>query len=168
MQAAENKIINVASVGSHDVQSEEQENLSQQKRFVLVIIKSDLFVRCEYEDWVCVVGAVLQPVPLCAGALRCPRVAARLARLLHALAGSAQCAAHASLCAARAQRVRPPSWLAAAAPSEPLLALPHDELAQLWGDMVNHFFFPAVYSFQHSEERIHYTITISIFSLEAY
>ncbi|XP_063375697.1 C-Maf-inducing protein-like [Cydia amplana] len=92
----------------------------------------------EYEDWVVVVGGVLQPVPLCAGALRCPRVAARLARVLRALAADARCAAHGCVAAprARAMRPHPPQWLRAASPSDPMLALPHADLCQLWGDMV--------------------------------
>ena len=97
-----------------------------------------LFIfRCEYEDWLVVVGAVLQPVPLCAGALGCPRVAARLGKLLQALAHDTRCTAHACVAPARAARLSPPSWLRAAAPSDPLLALPHEDLCQIWGDMVN-------------------------------
>ncbi|CAK1602058.1 unnamed protein product [Parnassius mnemosyne] len=91
---------------------------------------------CEYEDWLVVVGAVLQPVPLCAGALGCARVCVRLARVLGALARDPRCAAHACLAAAHAARPCPPSWLRAAAPSDPLLALPHHQLAQLWGSMI--------------------------------
>ncbi|KAI8438547.1 hypothetical protein MSG28_011016 [Choristoneura fumiferana] len=91
---------------------------------------------CEYEDWVCVVAGVLQPVPLCAGALACGRVAARLGGVLRALAGDARCAVHAAVAPARAARPHPPSWLRAASPADPLLALPHRQLCQLWGDMV--------------------------------
>lgn len=99
---------------------------------------SVLFIfRCEYEDWLVVVGAVLQPVPLCAGAMSCPRVAKRLGKLLNALAHDPRCAAHACVAPARAARLCPPSWLRAAAPSDPLLALPNEELCQIWGDMVS-------------------------------
>ncbi|XP_035445237.1 C-Maf-inducing protein [Spodoptera frugiperda] len=91
---------------------------------------------CEYEDWLVVVGAVLQPVPLCAGAMSCPRVAKRLGKLLNALAHDPRCAAHACVAPARAARLCPPSWLRAAAPSDPLLALPNEELCQIWGDML--------------------------------
>ncbi|XP_063821837.1 C-Maf-inducing protein-like [Ostrinia nubilalis] len=91
---------------------------------------------CEYEDWLVVVGAVLQPVPLCSGALSCPRVAKRLGRVLSALAHDSRCGAHACVAPCRAARPSPPSWLRAAAPSDPLLALPSQELCQLWGDML--------------------------------
>lgn len=98
-----------------------------------------IFIRCEYEDWLVVVGAVLQPVPLCAGALSCPRVAQRLGKVLSALAHDSRCSAHACVAPCRAARPSPPSWLRAAAPSDPLLALPNPELCQLWGDMVSLF-----------------------------
>ncbi|PZC79118.1 hypothetical protein B5X24_HaOG216807 [Helicoverpa armigera] len=91
---------------------------------------------CEYEDWLVVVGAVLQPVPLCAGAMSCPRVAKRLGKLLNALAHDPRCAAHACVAPARAARLCPPSWLRAAAPSDPQLALPNEDLCQIWGDML--------------------------------
>ncbi|XP_045536691.1 C-Maf-inducing protein [Papilio machaon] len=91
---------------------------------------------CEYEDWVVVVGSVLQPVPLCAGALGCARVSARLAAVLRALARDPRCAAHASVAPACAARPSPPSWLRAAAPSDPALALPAQDLCQLWGAMI--------------------------------
>ncbi|CAH0592474.1 unnamed protein product [Chrysodeixis includens] len=91
---------------------------------------------CEYEDWLVVVGAILQPVPLCAGALGCPRVAARLGGLLRTLAHDPRCAAHSCVAPARAARLYPPSWLRAAAPSEPMLALPHEDLCSIWGDML--------------------------------
>lgn len=95
--------------------------------------------RCEYEDWVVVVGAVLQPVPLCAGALACGRVAQRLGGVLRSLARDPRCAAHGSVAPARAARPCPPSWLRATAPSDPILALPHQQLCQLWGSMVIFF-----------------------------
>lgn len=95
--------------------------------------------RCEYEDWLVVVGAVLQPVPLCSGALNCPRVASRLGNVLYALVRDSRCAAHSCVAPARAARLYPPSWLRAAAPSDPLLAIPNKQLCQLWGDMVNKF-----------------------------
>ncbi|CAH0405361.1 unnamed protein product [Chilo suppressalis] len=91
---------------------------------------------CEYEDWLLVVGAVLQPVPLCPGALSCPRVARRLGNVLSALACDTRCLAHACVTPCRAARPSPPSWLKAAAPTDPLLALPNQQLCQLWGDMV--------------------------------
>ncbi|KAL0901504.1 hypothetical protein ABMA27_006742 [Loxostege sticticalis] len=91
---------------------------------------------CEYEDWLLVVGAVLQPVPLCSGALGCPRVAQRLGRVLSALAHDSRCGAHSCVAPCRAARPSPPSWLRAAAPSDPLLALPSQDLCQLWGDML--------------------------------
>ncbi|XP_030040565.2 C-Maf-inducing protein isoform X1 [Manduca sexta] len=91
---------------------------------------------CEYEDWLLVVGAVLQPVPVCGGAMSCPRVAKRLRNVLHKLALDSRCAAHSCVAPARAARLYPPSWLRAAAPSDPLLALPNKELCQLWGDML--------------------------------
>ncbi|KPJ07601.1 C-Maf-inducing protein [Papilio machaon] len=91
---------------------------------------------CEYEDWVVVVGSVLQPVPLCAGALGCARVSARLAAVLRALARDPRCAAHASVAPACAARPSPPSWLRAAAPSDPALALPAQDLCRLWGAMI--------------------------------
>uniref|UniRef100_A0A2A4JX98 C-Maf-inducing protein PH domain-containing protein n=1 Tax=Heliothis virescens TaxID=7102 RepID=A0A2A4JX98_HELVI len=91
---------------------------------------------CEYEDWLVVVGAVLQPVPLCPGAMSCPRVAKRLGKLLNALAHDPRCAAHACVAPARAARLCPPSWLRAAAPSDPQLALPNEDLCQIWGDML--------------------------------
>lgn len=84
-----------------------------------------------------VVSGVLQPVPLCAGALACPRVAARLGGVLRALAADARCVVHAAVAPARAARPHPPSWLRAASPADPLLALPHRQLCQLWGDMVS-------------------------------
>ncbi|XP_004930164.1 C-Maf-inducing protein [Bombyx mori] len=91
---------------------------------------------CEYEDWLVVVGAVLQPVPLCSGALNCPRVASRLGNVLYALVRDSRCAAHSCVAPARAARLYPPSWLRAAAPSDPLLAIPNKQLCQLWGDML--------------------------------
>ncbi|CAH2050427.1 unnamed protein product, partial [Iphiclides podalirius] len=91
---------------------------------------------CEYEDWVVVVGAVLQPVPLCAGALACARVAARLGGVLRALARDPRCSAHVSVAPACAARPSPPSWLRAAAPSDPALVLPHQQLCELWGSMI--------------------------------
>ncbi|CAB3240023.1 unnamed protein product [Arctia plantaginis] len=91
---------------------------------------------CEYEDWLLVVGAVLQPVPLCAAAMSCPRIAKRLGKVLHTLAHDSRCAAHSCVAPARAARLIPPSWLRTAAPSDPMLALPHEELRQLWGDML--------------------------------
>ncbi|CAB3240689.1 unnamed protein product [Arctia plantaginis] len=91
---------------------------------------------CEYEDWLLVVGAVLQPVPLCAAAMSCPRIAKRLGKVLHTLAHDSRCAAHSCVAPARAARLIPPSWLRTAAPSDPMLALPHEELCQLWGDML--------------------------------
>lgn len=84
-----------------------------------------------------VVGTVLQSVPLCTAAMSCARVAKRLAILLNALARDPRCAAHICVAPARAARPSPPSWLRAAAPSDPLLALPHEQLCQLWGDMVS-------------------------------
>ncbi|XP_053620445.1 C-Maf-inducing protein-like [Plodia interpunctella] len=91
---------------------------------------------CEYEDWLVVVGAVLQPVPFCAGALGCPRVAKRLQGVLNALAHDARCAAHSCLAPARAARSCPPSWLKVASPNNPQLELPQQQLCQLWGDMI--------------------------------
>lgn len=91
---------------------------------------------CEYEDWLVVVGGVLQPVPVCVGAMRCPRVAQRLGAVLAALARDPRCAAHGSVAPARALRQHPPSWLKAAAPSDPHLALPNKQLCKLWGDML--------------------------------
>ncbi|KAM3967424.1 C-Maf-inducing protein [Aphomia sociella] len=91
---------------------------------------------CEYEDWLVVVGAVLQPVPLCTGALSCPRVAKRLGKVLIALSQDQRCSAHACVAPARAARSSPPSWLKAAAPSDPLLALPQQQLCELWGSMI--------------------------------
>lgn len=97
--------------------------------------------RCEYEDWLVVVGSVLQPVPLCTAAMSCPRIAKCLANLLKAMARDPRCSAHICVAPARAARPYPPSWLRAAAPSDPLLALPHQQLCQLWGDMVNLFIY---------------------------
>ncbi|XP_045771809.1 C-Maf-inducing protein-like [Maniola jurtina] len=91
---------------------------------------------CEYDDWLVVVGGVLQPVPLSASALSCPRVASRLGSVLNRLAWDPRCAAHTCVAHARAARPSPPSWLRATAPSDPALALPHDQLCQLWGDML--------------------------------
>ncbi|XP_045507541.1 C-Maf-inducing protein-like [Colias croceus] len=91
---------------------------------------------CEYEDWLSVVGGVLQPVPLCANAMACPRIAFRLGNVLSALSRDQRCAVHGCVSPARAARPCPPSWLRAAAPSDPLLSLPHTKLCQLWGDMV--------------------------------
>lgn len=82
---------------------------------------------------------MLQPVPLCANALACPRVAGRLARVLSALAKDPRCASHACVAPARAARLCPPSWFKAVGPSEPLLALPHEQLCELWGCMVRIF-----------------------------
>ncbi|XP_013191239.2 C-Maf-inducing protein [Amyelois transitella] len=91
---------------------------------------------CEYEDWLIVVGAVLQPVPFCTSALICPRVSKRLHSVLSALAHDARCAAHSCLAPARAARSCPPSWLRVASPNKPQLDLPQQNLCQLWGDMV--------------------------------
>lgn len=91
---------------------------------------------CEYEDWLVVVGAVLQPVPLCSAAMSCPRIAKRLVNVLHVLARDTRCAAHSSVAPARAARICPPSWLRATAPSDPMLSLSHQELCQIWGDML--------------------------------
>ncbi|XP_023943353.2 C-Maf-inducing protein [Bicyclus anynana] len=91
---------------------------------------------CEYDDWLVVVGGVLQPVPLSTSALSCPHVAARLGGVLRRLASDPRCAAHGCVAHARAARPSPPSWLRAAAPTDPALALPHDQLCQLWGDMM--------------------------------
>lgn len=83
-----------------------------------------------------VVGGVIQPVPLCNAAMSCPRVAKRLGVVLNSLVRDPRCAAHSCVAPARAARRYPPSWLRAAGPSEPLLALAHQQLCQLWGDMV--------------------------------
>lgn len=93
--------------------------------------------RCEYDDWLIVVGGVLQPVPLCTGAMSCPRIAERLGTILERLAHDPRCSAHACVAPARAARPSPPSWLKTAAPSDPILSLPHKRLCQLWGDMVS-------------------------------
>lgn len=90
------------------------------------------------------VGAVLQPVPLCSGAMNCPRVAKRLAKVLDILAHDSRCAAHACVAPARAARLYPPSWLRSAAPSDSLLALSNQQLCKLWGDMVR---FQYLYTF---------------------
>jgi hypothetical protein len=95
-----------------------------------------IYCRTEYEDWLVIVGAVLQPVPLCPGAMSCPRVAQRLGRAVGALARDVRCGAHGSVAPCRAARPSPPSWLRVAAPSDPLLALSNQQLCQLWGDMV--------------------------------
>lgn len=92
--------------------------------------------RCEYEDWLVVVGAVLQPVPICASAMACPGIAERLGKLLDVMAHDPRCAAHSCVAPARAARPYPPSWLRAVAPSDPHLALPQVKLCKLWGDMV--------------------------------
>ncbi|GBP49320.1 C-Maf-inducing protein [Eumeta japonica] len=103
-----------------------------------VLCFADILVyMCEWEDWLYVVAGVLQPVPVRAAALRCPRVAVRLQRVLAAMARDPRCAVHVCLAPARAARTRPPSWLRTAAPANPLLALPHKELCKLWGDMIN-------------------------------
>ncbi|XP_026493789.2 C-Maf-inducing protein-like isoform X1 [Vanessa tameamea] len=91
---------------------------------------------CEYDDWLVVVGGVLQPVPFSAGAMKCPRVAARLGAVLERLASDPRCAAHTCVAPARAARPSPPSWLRVTAPSDPALSLPHKQLCQLWGDML--------------------------------
>ncbi|XP_022118843.2 C-Maf-inducing protein [Pieris rapae] len=91
---------------------------------------------CEYEDWLTIVGGVLQPVPIRASAMACPRVAFRLGNVLNALSRDQRCSVHSCVASARAARPCPPSWLRAAAPSEPILSLPHAKLCQVWGDMV--------------------------------
>ncbi|KAL4712707.1 hypothetical protein ACJJTC_008004 [Scirpophaga incertulas] len=102
-----------------------------------VLCFADILVyMSEYEDWLVVVGAVLQPVPMCAGAMACPRVARRVCRVLAALARDPRCAAHACVAPCRAARPSPPSWLRAAAPTDPLLTYPTHQLCQLWGDML--------------------------------
>ncbi|CAG9117543.1 unnamed protein product [Plutella xylostella] len=91
---------------------------------------------CEYEDWLVIVSGVLQPVPVCAGAMRCPRVARRLAGVLRAISEDSRCSVHTCLVPAPAARLNPPCWLKATAPSDPQLALPHQKLCRLWGDMI--------------------------------
>ncbi|XP_032528283.2 C-Maf-inducing protein-like [Danaus plexippus] len=91
---------------------------------------------CEYDDWLVVVGGVLQPVPLCVSAMSCPRVCARLCTVLGRLSRDPRCACHGCVSPARAARPSPPSWLRACAPSDPILALPQEQLCKLWGDML--------------------------------
>ncbi|KAJ2947900.1 hypothetical protein O0L34_g9690 [Tuta absoluta] len=102
-----------------------------------VLCFADILVHMtEYEDWLVIVAGVLQPVPFCSKTLQCPQVAKRLGSVLHALARDPRCTVHTRIAPARAARPSPPSWLRAAAPSDPLLALPTADVAQLWGDMV--------------------------------
>ncbi|CAH2242175.1 jg22888 [Pararge aegeria aegeria] len=91
---------------------------------------------CEYDDWLVVVGGVLQPVPFSVSAMSCPQVAARLGNVLNRLAHDPRCAVHTCVAHARAARPSPPSWLRATAPTDPLVALGHEQLCQLWGDML--------------------------------
>lgn len=91
---------------------------------------------CEWEDWIIIVSGVLQPVPLSAGSLSCPRIAKRMGNVLSAIARDPRCLVHSCLAPAKAVRLHPPSWLRAAGPSDPLLAIPPQELYQLWGNMV--------------------------------
>ncbi|VVC96581.1 unnamed protein product [Leptidea sinapis] len=78
---------------------------------------------CEYEDWLAIVGGVLQPVPFCASAMMCPRIGPRLENVLSALSRDQRCIVHGCLAPAGAARPCPPSWLRAAAPSNPQLAI---------------------------------------------
>ncbi|XP_041975811.1 C-Maf-inducing protein-like [Aricia agestis] len=102
-----------------------------------VMCFADILVHmCEYEDWLVVVGSLLQPVPFCPAALGCPRLAQPLSTVLSRLAHDSRCAVHTCVIPSRAARPYPPSWLRAVSPSEPILKLPHKQLCQLWGDML--------------------------------
>ncbi|XP_072943157.1 C-Maf-inducing protein-like [Epargyreus clarus] len=90
----------------------------------------------EYEDWLVVVASILQPVPFCAAALKCPNVAKRLGTFLKAMSEDARCPVHSCVAPANAARPSPPSWLRVTGPSNPLIALPQKQLCELWGNMM--------------------------------
>ncbi|CAG9581429.1 unnamed protein product [Danaus chrysippus] len=72
----------------------------------------------------------------CVSAMSCPRICARLCTVLERLSRDPRCACHGCVSPARAARPSPPSWLRASAPSDPILALPQEQLCKLWGDML--------------------------------